>query len=536
VARESLPSDPPPSRSAVPHPLLAVVIGLLLLPAGCTLYEPEAPLRQAPTETVDVPGAIRAHLADGSVVIFRNGARVGPDRISGSGWRFDLARLDSVRVDGLSMDSVVGLESTPVSKLNVPASVLATVAAIGMAAVGIAALKVALFGSCPTVYASEGYGEVLEAELFSYSIAPLLEGRDVDRLESRAASGVVRLDVRNEALETHRLNHLQLLELVHRADERALPDNQGLPLAVVGLASPSAARDRDGRDVTEALGASDGVAFRTNAARLEEAVRSDLEDVVELVFPAPAGDGAAGDSLALVLRLRNSLLNTVLFYDLMLAARGAEALTWLGTDLEQIGPAVALGRWWSSRMGLRVEVLRQDSWEVAARVADTGPIAWTELAVPLAGSTVGDSVRLRLRFVADGWRIDRAALAASMRRLETTAHGPARLLDADDAPVPGGVAAIAAPDERYLETRPGDRFVMEFDVGPEPRQGARSFLLSSQGYYTEWIRPAWVRAGYGAAADPPEPGDAMLREALVRWADRRESFEREFFESRIPTR
>jgi hypothetical protein len=44
---------------------------------------------------------------------------------------------------------------------------------------------------------------VLHAEAFSYSIAPLLEARDVDRLATQPdADGHLRIEVRNEALET----------------------------------------------------------------------------------------------------------------------------------------------------------------------------------------------------------------------------------------------------------------------------------------------------------------------------------------------
>lgn len=522
--------------------LLAACAALPLLSTGCVFlfYDTDPPATDPPPDSgAVVTGALRAHLLDGGVVLFRDGARVSPDTIAGRGWRYGFTRTDSARVDGVAMDSVAGLEAAPESHVDVPTTLLVSVAATALGTVGTAALAVAIFGSCPTVYASDGGGEVLEAELFSYSIAPLLEGRDVDALGVRASpSGVVRLDVRNEALETHRLNHIRLLELRHDAAERALPDGSGLPVAVAGLAAPGAARDRDGRDVAAALAEADGVAFETSAERLAAAADADLEDWIELVFPRPSpGEGGGEpDSVALVLRLRNSLLNTVLFYDLMLAPRGADAVSWLASDLARIGPAVELGGWWASRMGLRVEVRRDGAWTEAARLPDTGPIAWTEVAVPVALARAGDSVRVRLRFVADEWRVDRAALAASVRRPATAVHEPARVLDPDDAPVPGGKAALAAPDERYLETRPGDRFVLEFDAGPEPETGTRSFLLSSQGYYSEWIRPAWVREAFAAAGEPPEPGDGMLRAAMRRWAARRPDFERAFFDSRIPTR
>ena len=526
-------------------------LALALASGGCVhaIYQSEPGLRETPPDSVvEVRTPVRAHLADGSVVLFRDGARVGPDRIEGSGWRHGLLRRDSTRVAGVGMDSVVGLEAAPRSRLNAPATLLVSAAATGVAALGASALAVAIFGSCPTVYAASGDGEVLEAELFSYSIAPLLEGRDVDALGAAARGGVVRLDVRNEALETHFINDLRLLEVSTRPGEVALPDPDGLPVVVADLSSPQAAADRDGRDVTRAVASVGGRAFETSSGRLAAAAESDLEDVLELRFPRPrpvpgARDRTSGetgadpgpDSVALVLRLRNSLLNTVLFYDLMLAGSGAEALSWMGADLQRIGPAVALGRWWSSRMGMRVEVLRAGEWEEVARLADTGPIAWTEVAVPMVPPPGEDPIAVRLRFVADAWRVDRAALAASARRAHTVAHVPTRVLDVDGQVLDGGRGAVAAPDERYLETRPGDRFIVEFDVGAAAGSGDRRFLLSSQGYYTEWIRPGWVREAAAAEGTPPAPGDPMLREAMRRWADRRPGFERTFFESRIPT-
>ena len=54
---------------------------------------------------------------------------------------------------------------------------------------------------------------------------------------------------------------------------------------------------------------------------------------------------ACAHEAALVLRARSSLLNTVLFYDVMLADAGPRALDWLGQDLERVSNAVELGRW-----------------------------------------------------------------------------------------------------------------------------------------------------------------------------------------------
>ena len=62
----------------------------------------------------------------------------------------------------------------------------------------------------------------------------------------------------------------------------------------------------------------------------------------------------------------------------------------------------------------------------------------------------------------------------------------------------------------------------------------RSFFLSSQGYYTEWIRPEWIRT-----ANPPRefrPSGETVARLMERWLEEKEAFQQRFFETRIPVR
>jgi len=93
---------------------------------------------------------------------------------------------------------------------------------------------------------------------------------------------------------------------------------------------------------------------------------------------------------------------------------------------------------------------------------------------------------------------------------------------------------MSAPDDRYLQTNPGDRFFVDFNVGQAEAGQSRTFLLSSQGYYTEWIRGAWIQTA--SAKEPFNPTDEALPAALRRWADTRESFEERFVKDRVPVR
>jgi hypothetical protein len=512
-----------------PEPFLFFLAATTL---ACVVYRPIAvePITRPVTGEAAVPveSAAKAHLLDGSVIVYEKGVRVGTDSLTGPGLRFTPALRYVGPVERVPLDSVAAMESFTSGLKGLETAVYSTAAtALGVAA-GFAVLK-ALFGSCPTFYADEGGRPVLQAEAFSYSIAPLFESRDVDRLTALPDStGRLVLEMRNEALETHYVNHVEVLEVLHAADETVLPDADDRPLAFGGRIPIESARDRSGRDVLTTLATPDDRAYSTAPEVLSGATAADPADWIELSARTPAGV----DSVAVILRLRNSLLNTVLLYDVMLGSQGARALDWIGRDLERVGEAARLGRWYYERMGLRIEVRRADGWTEVARVADAGPIAWKELAVVVPAPPDG---RLRLSFLADQWRIDRVEIGVAMRRPEARTVPLHSVEPESGAADSRALRHLARPDGEYLMVRPGQSHALTFDVGPRPAGRERTLLLAAQGYYVEWIRGEWIRRA--ASGGPPfEPSDDALERTLDRWAERKDSFEREFWAARIPVR
>ncbi|HVF39750.1 MAG TPA: hypothetical protein VM939_07610, partial [Gemmatimonadaceae bacterium] len=130
---------------------------------------------------VDVKSPVKAHLLDGSTVLYPNGVRLSNNVLVTPGSRYMLGSTTGVPSGPIPLDSVVGMEAFD-TKINVATSVLASAGAAVAGAVGTVALLIAIFGSCPTFYADSAGTEILQAEGFSYSIAPLFEKRDVDRL------------------------------------------------------------------------------------------------------------------------------------------------------------------------------------------------------------------------------------------------------------------------------------------------------------------------------------------------------------------
>src|SRR5437867_8809620 len=464
-----------------------VALPLVLLVSACIhVYQSIRPRPLDRHTPVVVTTPVKAHLVDGSTVVFLAGLTVDSAEVRGEGNRYSLTLRDSAAVSSIPLDSIVGMEAFEQS-VNGASSFAVSVLATGGTALVVGALAVAIFGSCPTVYADSAGTALLQAEGFSYSIAPIFESRDVDRLRLvQAADGSVRLEIRNEALETHYVNELELLEVVHGNAETALVDERNGLLVVADQHALASAIDRRGHDVTGPFAAEDGNVYRTAAQTMEQAQLSDLDDSIDLTAPAPPG----ADSVAIVLRLRNSLLNTTLLYDVMLGDPGARSLDWVGKDLKQVGPALAVAQWYQQRMGMNVAVSDGRQYRVVTHLRDTGPIAWKDVAIVVPVVTPG-SVRVRLSFPMDNWRVDRVAVAGRFRRVSPVVIPLAEVREGTTLN-PTALASMRDADGRYLRTSPGQRFTAVFrpDAGPAQE---RTFFLAAEGYYVEWMRSHWLR-------------------------------------------
>ena len=506
--------------------VLAATAGI----AACIIQKPVATQLDLKNLPVTVESSVKAHLLDGSTIVYPNGVSLASNTLVGSGLRYSLGSPAATSVVRMTLDSVVGMENYG-ARVSEGASVALTLAAIPLVTVAAVGAAVILFGSCPTFYADSAGTELLQAEGFSYAIAPLFEQRDVDRLRlTPTADGRVVLRIRNEALETHYINQMELLEVTHARGEMAVPDQRGHPLALSTSRILAAITDRSGRNIAAAVKAIDENVFTTLPARVANVTAADLDDFIDIAFPAPAG----ADSAVIVLDMRNSLLNTVLLYDHILGAPGMKSLDFLGRDINRIAGAVDLGRWYADNMGMRVSVQDGNDYRQVARLGDSGPIAFHRLGVIVpAIRGAGDTVRVRLSFVADNWRIDEIRIAGQWRRPTARTVPLSRLQTADPRQVDGAAKALREPDEDYLITMPGQAFTAEFDVGRTETGSERTWFAVSQGYYTEWVRGEWIK---NASGKPFTPTNEALVEAIRGWQSKQAAMEKHFHSQRISAR
>ena len=123
-------------------------------------------------------------------------------------------------------------------------------------------------------------------------------------------------------------------------------------------------------------------------------------------------------------------------------------------------------------------------------------------------------------------------VAAKWRRPEMRRVPAARVDMYDPAQNADALRSVHDADEGYLITTPGQAFTVSFDVG-NITTGARTFMLASQGYYTEWVRGSWIKQ---ASGKPFAPSDAALAEAIKSWHAKQPQMERQFYSTRISAR
>jgi hypothetical protein len=504
----------------------SVLLALALMIASCIVHRVDVVPVEVSAETpIEISSPVKAHLNDGSTVVFPERINVYDGKVHGRGEKFNVALEDYKFIDEIALDEIAAMESfqTPV---NVGATTAAsTVGTAGWIALGALA-AVALFGSCPTVYSADSGDAILEAELFSYSIAPSFQARDIDKLGLKhVQDGYLELDFRNEMLETHYIDQLEILEVTHAATQVAYPDSSGHPIVVGTTVAPVSAVDQDGRNILPEVASADGQVWSATSNRLANVDLEDFHDSLDFEFSLPKGSG----ELALVLRIRNSMLNTVLLYDVMLKEQSFAALDWMGHDLNHLGNRAELGLWYRENMGMTVSIWRDGEFRKVGRIGDQGPIAWSEQAIVL-GASRGNRIKVRLSFVADNWRIDQVGLAVDTQRgkVRTIPVATAKSLEEHRPDIP---EYLAQSDESYLITRPGESVQLGFDVG-EGRH-SRTFFLASEGYYMEWMRSGWLAEEHRRKFEPTS--DALLQ-SLRLYAQKRDTYRDQFESIKVPVR
>ncbi len=509
--------------------VVAILAGLALTSCVFVTTQPRPVARPLSGTRRAVSAPAKAHLIDGAVVVFPSGIELDSSRVyarpGSAGLRYPLGSITmSGPVSSVLLDSVGFLEQYN-RRLDVPSFLTSLpIFAVGGTA-GLAVLLVAIFGSCPTVYSWDGGQYVLEAEAFSYSISRTTEAGDLDLLDRlREDSGMVRLMLTNEALETHYINELDLLAVDHEPGYDALPVDDGRVLLFGRPQAELTAKDRMGRDVTEEIAARDDRWHATDSALTAQLPDSAVRDWVDVSVPVPQG----ARKMVVGLRFRNTLLNTALLYDVMLADQGARALDWQARDLNNLFYLWRFSKWYSRHFRIHVQVPTGRGMREVKLIRDTGPITWhlTAFELPVVP---GETARFRLETIADNIHLDwvGASFAFAPCRPVPVACGG---IEQSGKARPDLLPLFSRADRSYFITGPGESYILSFTAPPRSAGLERTWFARTRGWYAEWLR------GHDLGRDPAalELTDASVRRAGAAWLKKKADMERRFYELKVP--
>jgi len=361
--------------------------------------------------------------------------------------------------------------------------------------------------SCPYVYAWDGSSYVLQAEPFGVALGRGLELTTRHLLPAaRAEHGIVRLRLTNERRETHYVNSIGVSRIELGAARAAVLDGAGAAWPLTNPIAPVAARDRLGHDILSSLATADGRFWECDPSSLT--ADSGYEDVLELAFVRPSRVRTA----SLVVTGINTELSTALYGELCRVV--GDQTPALAHAVETDPVLIAELREYTRDASLTASVWNGRDWKSAGALQpEANAVTFTRaLRIQLPGDA-GDTVRVRLRSMADVWRID--AIAVDWGDARTLAMTPLRL---ESATGPGNEDLrrdLAEDDRHYAILVPPDRVDLAFsdrDAG----SGARvAYAVSGRGYLMEWDPPRDAGGVTAlASAVPADARIALLEEGL----------------------
>jgi len=533
-----------------------LLAGLVAIEAGCFRF-PNSKIEAldmkdlTPEFTVTAPAKI--FLMDGTIVIFSSGFRVEGDQIVGSGTAYtptlkglaggqkknELSSANKIPLSKVAAANIYTVEEASMTSGSELAEFFLGLSSAVLVPLSIYCLACpkCCFGSCPTVYDESSGQPVFEAELFSFSVSKLLEAADIDVLDTPLpVDGNLRLRVTNEAMETHLINKFAL-EIVEHPAGTSVYSSPELGILPIGrTAPPDSAVSVRGEDILDKLRATDGSFFRSG----DGPVKSLLTGAAFDSFDVVKNVGPASRHARMTIRYRNTLLTTILFYDIVLASQGLQALDWtarMNSDPVYASQFLAVYKFFS---GIRIQEWKDGRWQPLVQLSDAGPLNWKTVAVDVPVSSSGE-IRLRLQFFPDNFMIDAIGFDLDPAAADSVSRfclSPSSIRDHALRPRPEIAALLDKDDGDYLVTEPGDSFVLDYELPTPPADGqrARSLAVASKGYYTEWIRGSWVRNDPTAAPFRLTDIGPTVRRLAESWLRNRELLEKEFFRARIPLR
>lgn len=488
----------------------------------------------------EISSAAKCHLIDGSVLIFQKGFIVSNNIVRGVGERFyftekeKISFYNNIIVESISLDSIVAIttyDDYTSARQIANGSMYFMGAVISGVTIYCISCPKCCFGSCPTVYTySDGFAS-LETELFSSGIARMLEYDDLDKLKEKVPdNGIYKLKITNEALETHYINKFNLILAEHPLGTKIYPNIENGLTVIKNTIPADSYVNSEGTDVKKELLSEDTLIYRSSMNMVNELRNGTKYDHIVLTSPVPENSVNA----KLIVRYKNTLLSTILFYDVLLGSQGIRAIEW--TDKMNNDPSYAsdFKMIYDNFSGMEFEYFYKGKWISAGKFPDAGPICWKITAAEVNVSDMKE-LKLRLRFIPDNFMIDYIGIEYDTndnKNYSNVLLYPDKIVSNSNDPLLKPESLIEKSDKNYLITNPGDFYELTYKI-QKRYDTEQSVLISSGGYYNEWIRGSWVKNDSTGRKFDLYNINENLKLLAQSWESNKTLVESEFFNTRI---
>ncbi len=388
------------------------------------------------------------------------------------------------------------------------------------------------FGSCPTIYTKGKNGYELECELFSECISKQLENDDVDVLIKKLSiDGNVDLMITNEALETHYINRFNLISVNHPFGTRLLPSLNDSLILVKSFMEPLSISNSKGINILSLTQKDDGNFYRSGTKDLDKTINDIPYDYIDVGSKVPS----SSRNVKIIIKYRNTLLSTILLYDVVLASQGIEAVAWIDKMNNNPEYAQYFKMLYQNFSGIRIQSRLNNSWKNVGTLKDAGPLAWRYAGFEAPVDKNGN-LKIRLKFFTDNMMIDYIAIDTSSsykNDLEFTLPVAVKITNAKGEPTNEVYDFIKDDDDQYLVTNPGDNYTFKYKFNKKSNC-EQTLVIFSRGYYYEWIRGDWVRNKETDYKFNLYDLHGTLNHLAESWLENKDIIEQEFFNQRIP--
>lgn len=516
-----------------------LILTYLFIMQGCffPIYEPELIYKKDIRKLIDIKTPSRAYLLDGSIVIFEDGFKVLNDTVYGLGKRYWINQSEINNSNKIiPLDSIgtmtVFQDVTPESR-NV-ANVSTTIFGAVLVPISIYCVSCpkCCFGSCPTVYTIDDNTYSFETELFSYSVSSLMEDKDLDVLNKKIPeNGEYIIRITNEALEIHYINQLSLVVTKHPLNTNVYPTPEGNIVSIRNPIPPDEAYNSENKIITDKIRIADDVYYRSDTALVNKLKEGPFFDWIDIKTKAPQNVQSA----KMLIRYRNTLLSTLLFYDVVLGSQGIKALEWnerMNSDLIYANQFKTIYKAFS---GISINSFNGEKWIKNSMLYDAGPLNWKYCVQEIP--VYNGEINIRLKFVPDNFMIDYIAfdfeqINADIQSLEIY---PYEILDNDGNPRGEVIELLRNDDDNYLITNPGESYRLHYNI-EKSNECEQTVFIDSKGYYTEWIRGSWLKNNNADFKFNLYDVQGTLAYLAKNWLENKNLLETEFFKTRVPVK